>query len=130
MRRLTLLLILVCLAIPAAAAAQDNPFGPLPPSQQVTPAPTAAPTPADQGSVSRGLLFGIAGAVAIVFIGIGWYITRDARAHLTDEDRRLLEGRPVQTRADADAQRTKAAKSKARAAGKRQRQARKAQRRR
>ena len=132
MRRLFLLILVVAALAPTAAHAQSSPFGPLPPSTQATPAPTATPAPADQSSVSRPLLLGIAGAVAIIFFGIGLFITRDARAHLTDADRRAVEGkRPSAGDGEAEAKmRTKTAKSKARAADKRQRQARKAQRRR
>jgi hypothetical protein len=132
MRRLFLLILVVAALAPTAAHAQSNPFGPLPPSQQATPEPTATPVPADQNSVSRPLLLGIAGAVALVFFAIGLFITRDARSHLTDSDRRAVEGQRAANaaRAEEEKMRTKTAKSKARAADKRQRQARKAQRRR
>jgi hypothetical protein len=118
---------LLLLAFPATALAQSDAFGPLPPAQQATPAPTAAPNPADQSSVSRPLLLGIAGAVAILFVGIGFYIARDARRNLTEADRNRLENqreRTEQQRRDAER-----AKERARARGKRQRQARKKQRR-
>jgi hypothetical protein len=135
-RPLSLILVLVALAsvaVPAAATAQSNPFGPLPQSApEATPVPTA--TPADQNSVSRPFLLGIAAAVAIIFLAIGFYITRDARRHLTDDDRRALEsGRGREREPEGlpgERVRTRTAKSKARAAAKRQRQARKAQRRR
>ena len=93
MRRLLVLLVLLCaMAAPPAALAQSSPFGPLP--QAVTPTPSPSPTPGNvngQSSVSRGLLLGIAGAVAILFLGIGFYISRDARRNLTEEDRRALD---------------------------------------
>ena len=111
----------------AGAHAQSSPFSPLPQAQQATPAPTPAPTAAaDQQDVSRGLLFGIAGAVLVVFVGIGIYITRDARRNLTEHDRRALD----HVRTEQERQRGEVARKKARAKGKRQRQARKAQRRR
>jgi hypothetical protein len=115
------------LALPATAVAQDNPFGPLPPAEQPTPAPTAASGSADQSSVSRPLLLGIAGGVAILFVGIGFYIARDARRNLTESDRQKLEHQRERT----DQQRREAdrAKQKARARAKAQRQARKKQRR-
>ena len=126
-RVLVLVLLLAALAAPATAGAQGSPFQPIPPVvTQSTPVPTASGSNADQQDVSRGLLLGIAGAVAVIFIFIGWYITRDARAHLTDDDRRALEG----ARTDNDRKRGEEIRRKARAKGKRQRQARKAQRRR
>ena len=126
MRR-AILVALLLLAFPAGAVAQSNPFGPLPPAEQPTPEPTAAPNPADQGKVSRPLLLGIAGGVAVLFIGIGFYIARDARRNLTEADRNKLEHqkeRTEQQRRDAER-----AKQKARARAKAQRQARKKQRR-
>ena len=127
MRR-ALALIAVCLALPAVASAQSNPFGPLPPAEQVTPAPTAAPgNSADQESVSRTLLLGIAGAVAILFVGIGFYIARDARKNLTEADRDKLEHRRERT--EEQRRNAERAKEKARARAKAQRQARKKQRR-
>ena len=128
MRR-SLMISLAVLAIAAPAAqAQSNPFGPLP--QPAPPAPTPVETPvnpADQGSVSRPLLFGIAGGVLLLFIGIGLYITRDARKHLNEHDRREVQ----RERATADAQRVRGEqiKKKARSKTKAQKQARKKQRR-
>ncbi len=131
-RYATLIIAFVLCALPAPAAlAQSSPFGPLP---QAPPAPTATPAPVqnpgDQSSVSKPLLLGIAGGVAIIFLGIGIFITRDARRNLTESDRRAV-GRGEVPKTDADRQReAQAAKRKARERGKRQRQARKAQRRR
>jgi len=129
MRCFVLLLIVVAaLAAPTAASAQSSPFGPLPQAAEPTPTPTAAPNTADQSSVSRPLLLGIAGGVAIIFFGIGVYITRDARQHLTDADRARIDGMPMRT--EAERKRAHEAKQKARAKGKAQRQARKAHRKR
>jgi hypothetical protein len=85
MRRIACLLL--CLAAltaaPAAALAQQSPFGPLP-----QPAPTATPTPEDTGTnvlgqdVGRATLFAIAGGFVLLFSGIGWWISRDARRTL------------------------------------------------
>jgi len=79
-----LLLCAVCLAVaPAPALAQNSPFGPLP-----QPAPTATPTPQDTGTnvlgqdVGRKTLYAIAGGFVLLFIGIGWWISRDARRAL------------------------------------------------
>src|SRR4051812_18099438 len=85
MRRIaSLLLCVVTLAsAPSAALAQQSPFGPLP-----QPAPTATPTPENTGTnvlgqdVGRSTLFAIAGGFVLLFIGIGWWISRDARRAL------------------------------------------------
>ena len=129
-RLLTVLLAASALAAPAAHA-QSNPFGPLPQTQAPAATPPPAPTPAaDQGSVSRPLLFGIAGGVLLLFVGIGMYISRDARSHLTDGDRRAVEREGGRERERVDAQRLRGeqVKKKARAKTKAQRQARKRQR--
>jgi hypothetical protein len=80
----SLLLCAICLAAaPAPALAQSSPFGPLP-----QPAPTATPTPQDTGTnvlgqdVGRKTLYGIAGGFVLLFIAIGWWISRDARRAL------------------------------------------------
>ena len=126
-RVLVLVLLAVALVAPAGARAQSSAFGPLPQAQQATPEPTAAPTSsAAQQDVSRGLLYAIAGGVLIVFVGIGIFITRDARSNLTEADRRALE----HVRTEDERKRGDVTRKKARARGKRQRQARKAQRRR
>jgi hypothetical protein len=89
MRRIVLLLCATFLLAPAPAVlAQSSPFGPLPPA---APAPT--PTPDDNTTsvlgqdVGRATLFLIAGGFVIVFIGIGWWISRDARAALPSRHR-------------------------------------------
>jgi hypothetical protein len=130
MRRVALLLVLVSIvALPATALAQDNAFGPLPQAAQPTPTPTSGSTStSDQSTVSRPLLLGIAGAVALVFLGIGVFITRDARAHLTEADRAAVEG--SRRRDEVDRKQAERAKARARAKGKAQRQARKAHRKR
>lgn len=132
MRRLAALLAAAVLcALPAPPAlAQSNPFAPPPPAPV---APTAIPTPApsvdDQADVSRTLLLGIAGGVAILFVFIGMYITRDARSHLSDDDRRSLETQREPTEKE-QRHRGEDVKRKARAKTRAQKQARKAQRRR
>ena len=130
MRRAVLLLVLVSIVVlPSTALAQDNPFGPLPQSSQPTPTPTdTSNNTADQSTVSRPLLLGIAGAVALVFVGIGVFITRDARSHLTDADRAAVEG--ARRRDPGERKLAERQKARARAKGKAQRQARKAHRRR
>jgi uncharacterized protein HemX len=126
-RALALVTVVWLLAAPAAALAQSSPFGPLPQAVEPTATPTAAPSSVDQSDVSRTLLVGIAGVVAVAFLGIGVYIARDARRNLTDDDRRALEGRS--TRTAAERHQAEQAKKKARAKGRAQRQARKKQRR-
>jgi hypothetical protein len=126
MRRIAALALLLLALAPAVAAAQSSPFGPLPaPPPDPTPVPTVTPT--GQDDVSRELMFGIAGGVALIFLVIGWFITRDARHNLTRHDREALERTQ---RTEEEKRRGKVVKSQARKKGKAQRQARKAQRRR
>lgn len=124
-RPLLLSLVLLALCAPAAHA-QSNPFGPLP----VPTAPAATPEPVqdprEEGAISRSLLFGIAGAVLLVFIGIGLYISRDARKHLSTDDRRTLERE--KERVDEQRVRGERVKKKARDKTRAQKQARKKQR--
>ena len=127
-RSVLLLLVALVLAVPTAASAQSSPFSPLPQAAAPTATPTQSSNTATQSDVSRPLLLGIAGGVAIIFLGIGMYITRDARAHLTDADRAAVEG--VRRQTPAERHLAERQKAKARAAGKRQRQARKAHRKR
>jgi hypothetical protein len=83
MLRLTTLLLVAALLAPAAALGQSqqpqNPFGPLPPPQ-----PTATPEPENQTDalgedVGATTLYVIAGGLLIAFIGVGVFISRDAR---------------------------------------------------
>ena len=118
MRRLAaLLVVLVFLAVPASALAQSDPFGPLPQSAP-TPAPT--PEPADSGlggDVGRATLFSIAGALALVFVGIGVMIARDARRSLPSEGREapITEGASRRERGDQRKRAKSAARSRSRA---------------
>ena len=90
MRRLALLLLCAAFLLAPAPAvlAQSSPFGPLPPA---APAPT--PTPDDNTTsvlgqdVGRLTLYLIAGGFVILFVGIGWWISRDARASLPSRHR-------------------------------------------
>ena len=125
--RLAALLTALALLVPATAAAQNDAFGPLPPPPpEPTPQPTADPRLAgDDGDVSRTMLFTIGGALLLVFVGIGYVITRDARATLP-ADRRG----PAQQRDQGPHRHELQAKAKARAKGRQQRKARKTTRRR
>ncbi len=123
---LTSLLALTFALTTAPARAQvSDPFG-----AQSTPTPTAVPATNDQDSVSRGLLFGIAGAVLVVFVGLGWFITRDARRNLTPADRAAVERGDGSGVGPDEGERRVPARAKARARKRRraQRQARKANR--
>ena len=123
--RLAILTCLLALLAPATALAQDgNPFdGSLPPAQQ-TPAPT--PEPADNNNddeVGRNTLWVIGGAVAVALLFFGFWISRDARSNLTDDERDHLRG--VHKRDEGPHKHERKAKAKARAKGRAQRQARK-----
>jgi len=130
MRRIALLLscAALLLALAPAAPAQESPFGPLPPA---APEPTA--TPDDNTSsvlgqdVGRSTLYAIAGGFLIVFIAIGWFISRDAR-------RTLPAGRrdaPVQERlTPAERRKRERNRSRARQKTRAQKAARKAHRKR
>ena len=97
MARLTILLCALTLAVPCAAFAQDNPFGPIPPAPPEQPAPPEEEdTPSTLGEDDEGLsrqqqiLIGLAGGVLV--FGIAWFILRDARRaapvehHLTEQE--------------------------------------------
>ena len=126
--RLAILTCALVLLAPAGALAQDgNPFdGQLPPAQ---PTQTATPEPVDSNNedvVGRNTLWIIGGALLVFFVGIGVWISRDARASLTDEDReRLAHAGP---RDQGPHKHELKAKAKARAKTRAQRQARKAHR--
>ena len=126
--RLAILTLTLLLLAPAGALAQDsNPFdGQLPPAQ---PEQTATPTPANtssQDDVGRNTLWIIGGGLLVFFVGIGFWISRDARSNLpADErdERRGPDGKPLHVH-----KHERQAKAKARAKGRAQRQARKAHR--
>jgi hypothetical protein len=118
MFRRALLVALVCaLLVPAAASAQGGAFGPLP---QAAPTPTATPDQSNDSLASdlggRTTLFVIMGGLLIAFIGIGVFISRDARRALPKDRRpghRLREEGPHRHKREAKArarQRTKAQK--------------------
>ena len=126
--RLAILTCLLVLLAPAGALAQDgNPFdGSLPPAQP-TPAPTTEPVNnSNDDEVGRNTLWVIGGGVAVALLIFGFWISRDARSNLTDEDRDHLRG--VHQRDEGPHKHERQAKAKARAKGRAQRQARKAHR--
>jgi hypothetical protein len=130
MRRIALLLLCATFLLAPAPAvlAQNSPFGPLPPA---APAPT--PTPDDNTTsvlgqdVGRSTLFLIAGGFVIVFIGIGWWISRDARAALPSRHR--PDAAPVRL-TPAERRKRDRARSRARQKTRAQKAARKAHRKR
>ena len=129
LRRLLSLALVVVLLAPASALGQQNqrpgqdPFPPLP-----QPQPTAVPTPEeDDGFLGldseiggSATLYIIAGALLIAFIGIGMFISRDARRSLPAAHRPHA-GR---TREEGPHKHKRQAKARARARGKAQRSAR------
>jgi len=132
MRRIAALLFCFVLLAPAAPAlAQQSPFGPLPQPAE----PTATPTPADTGGttvfgqdVSRATLFLIAGGFVLLFIGMGWWISRDARQSLAKDP---VSEAALARRADPhERHRRQREKERARKKTRAQKQARKAHRKR
>jgi hypothetical protein len=123
--RLASVLIVVAVLLPAAPtfAQIQNPFDNAPPPQP-TPVPTATPVDQTNDNVGRDTLYAIGGVLVVAFVGIGWWIARDARRslppELRDSDRRRDQG-PHKHELKA--------KAKARAKGRAQRRARKAGRR-
>ena len=121
-RRTIVIALLLALLAPAAASAQGGAFGPLPPS---TPAETPTPEPSDSNSLTSDLggretLWIIGGALLVAFVGIGVFISRDARRalperHRPDSHRKRDEG-PHKHKQQA--------KARARARGKAQKDAR------
>jgi hypothetical protein len=125
LRRVTLLLSVLALALPSAALAQsDNPFGPLqlPPVNTTPPdAPTTTSSSSDGGGLKswQEVLIILAGGILIA--GIGWAIVADARSvapKVADSETRSQ----AKARQEADLKRRKA---QARAANRRSRAARK-----
>ena len=125
--RLVILTCLLVLLAPATAIAQDgNPFdGSLPPAQP-TPAPTAEPVDDNDDEIGRNTLWIIGGGVAVALLFFGFWISRDARSGLSEDERDHLRG--VHKRDEGPHKHERAAKAKARAKGRAQRQARKAHR--
>jgi hypothetical protein len=136
LRRIAPIALMLALAAPATALAQtqqqqpprqtptnpSQPFSPLPPAQP-TPAPT--PEPEDDGFLDSEIsgtstLYVIAGVLLVAFVGIGMFISRDARKSLPaghrPDARRLRDEGPHRHKREA--------KARARARGKSQKAAR------
>jgi hypothetical protein len=130
MRRLAVLLLCATFLLAPAGAvrAQTSPFGPLPDA-----APAATPTPDDDTSsvlgqdVGRSTLYLIAGGFLIVFVAIGWFISRDARRTLP-ADRR--DAPAVEKLTPAERRKRERHRARARQKTKAQKAARKAHRKR
>jgi hypothetical protein len=123
-RRLALLTTMLALALAAPAAAQQNPFGPLPSASTPTPAPTAAPSSSGDNNTSRVTLFVIGAALVVGFGAMGWFITRDARRAIPEEDLAAMS----RLREQGPHAHKRQAKAKARAKGRAQKNARKSNR--
>jgi hypothetical protein len=126
--RLAILSLVLVLLAPATALGQDgNAFdGQLPPAApQQTPTPEPVDT-ANDDAIGTRTLWVIGGGVAIALLIFGFWISRDARSNLSEEDRDHLRG--VHQRDEGPHKHERQAKAKARAKGRAQRQARKAHR--
>lgn len=119
-RLIVFLVVAVLLPVPAAVA-QSNPFGPLPPANPVEqPTPEDTTPKVDDGKVSKKTLLAVGLGVILVFGGIGFAITRDARRSLTEDDRAALDRDP----GEVSRKKSQQAKAKARQKVKAQRKAR------
>jgi len=121
-RRTIVIALLVALLAPAAAFAQGGAFGPLPPS---APAETPTPDADDSNSLTSDLggrqtLLIIGGLLLVGFVGIGVFISRDARRALPERHR--ADGRRL--RDEGPHKHKQQAKARARARTKAQKEAR------
>jgi hypothetical protein len=124
-RRIALISTLLVLALATPAAAQQNPFGPLPSAPtEAPPTPTPTSSSSDDTDTGRVTLFIIGGALVIGFAIMGWFIMRDARRAIPEEDLAAM-GRLREQGPHAHKQH---AKAKARAKGRAQKNARKSNR--
>jgi uncharacterized protein HemX len=120
-RRIVLLATLLTLALAAPAAAQTDPFGPLPqaaPTETVAPVATATPT--DDNSTNRTTLYLIGAVLVLGFAAMGFFIARDARSKRPE-----LEYAGSRLRDEGPHKHKRQAKARARAKGRAQRASRK-----
>jgi hypothetical protein len=125
-RLASLVVTLALLVSSAPAGAQDgNPFDQQLPPPQPTPAPTVEPVQDPNEGFGRETLWIIGAALLVAFVGIGVWISRDARRALPPGER----DDPRSPRDQGPHRHERQAKAKARAKGRAQRRARKAARR-
>ena len=99
--------------------------GSLPPAPTATPVATATVTDStDQNNTNRNTLFIIGGLLVVGFGAMGWFIMRDARSALPEDERLELS----RSRDQGPHAHKLKAKSKARSKGRAQRNARKSNR--
>ena len=130
MARLTALIVALALLAPAAAVAQQNPFGPIPqaPPQQTAPPEDESTTASndDDDGLSRQQQILITLAGVLLLAGIGYAIVRDARSaapveHHLREDEGGTRSRGTRTPKDRRVERGRARAKRARRARKKNR---------
>jgi len=117
--RLAALLCLAALLAPAAAIAQENPFGPIPqPAPQQTQAPVADEDPTNDDGLSSTQQILIFLAAIILLGGIAWAILRDAKEAAPADSHAPLtaDGERIKGTRAPPKQRVKKGRSKAKAA--------------
>jgi hypothetical protein len=128
MKRLLVLVLALCLLAPAAARAQTGGNDLLPPvanSATPAPTPTTTPTPAPTSQdTSRTTLYAIGAGLLVLFVGIGWWIARDARRAIPEHERRRGSTAEPLPAGGTPRPRSPEVKRRARARGKAQRRAR------
>jgi hypothetical protein len=128
--RLTALLVALVLLAPAAALAQQSPFGPIPPAPPEQTAPPEDESPSSSNDEDDGLsrrqqiLITLAGVLLLG--GIGYAIVRDARSaapveHHLREDEGGTRSRGTRTPKDRRVERGRARAKRARQARKKNR---------
>lgn len=123
-RRIVVLATLLALVLAAPAAAQQGggAFGPLPEAAPTdTPVPVVTATPASSdNNTGRATLFAIGAALVAGFGAIGWFILRDARKAVPEEQLAALS----RSRDEGPHAHKRQAKARARERTRRQREAR------
>lgn len=120
-----LLAVLVLIALPAAAGAQQSPFAPLP-SAPTTDTPTVVvPPPQNDGGGGlqgwqQALIFGAGG---VLLLGIGWAIVSDARSRAPVKDSELGHPGVPETRRNRSQRQRERERARAKAGRKQRRRA-------